>query len=115
MKRNVSIQMGIWSVILCSAVGLATEIRPYIILGRALISFAISAMLGYILVSVIERYVSTGVIHNAPTLPSSPALEQSEGEGTDVIYNAPTSEEEGQEGIAVSNQQSAVSEEQADC
>jgi len=42
------------------------KIRPYIILERALISFAISAMLGYVLVSVIERYTSMEKIPHTP-------------------------------------------------
>ena len=90
--------MGIWSVILCLAIGLAIDIRPYIILERALISFAISAMLGYILVSVIERCTSPREI--------SPEGEK----GLEAILGSPSA----RNSEALSDQQSAVSEEQAD-
>ncbi len=53
-RKNVGIQFGMWSVTLCMVVGLVMEMRPLVILGRAAIAFAASAMLGYILVSVIQ-------------------------------------------------------------
>ena len=53
-RRNVSVKLGIWSVTLCMMAGLIMKMRPLVILGRSAISFAVSATLGYVLVSVIQ-------------------------------------------------------------
>ena len=53
-RRNVSIQFGMWSIILCMVAGRVMNMRPLIILERSAISFAITATLGYILVLVIQ-------------------------------------------------------------
>ncbi len=57
-RRNVIIQFGIWSVTVCMAAGLVMNMRPLVILGRSIASFAIAGMLGYILVSVIQIHSS---------------------------------------------------------
>jgi len=47
--------MGIWSVILCLGAGLVMKMRPLVILGRAIIVFAIAGALGYVLALVIQK------------------------------------------------------------
>jgi hypothetical protein len=47
--------MGIWAVILCLGAGLVMKMRPLVILGRAIIVFAISGALGYVLALVIQK------------------------------------------------------------
>ena len=53
-RRNASRQFGLWSVILCMAIGLLMKMRPLIILERAAIAFFLSAALGYILILIIQ-------------------------------------------------------------
>ncbi len=55
-RRNVGVQLGLWSVILCMVAGLVMEMRPLIILARSAIAFTVSVMLGHILVSAIQAH-----------------------------------------------------------
>ena len=56
VRKNVCTQFGLWSVIICMVAGLATKMRPLVILGLSAIAFTISAMLGYILISFIQAH-----------------------------------------------------------
>lgn len=76
MKRNVSIYAGIWSVIFCMITGLVMQISPLIIIERALMSFAVSAMLGYAAGATIEKY--SGLQQRSPLSPSDRAKGQEE-------------------------------------
>jgi hypothetical protein len=53
-RRGISVKFAIWSAIICLLAGLAMNIRPIVIIKRALISAAISAVFGYLLTIFIE-------------------------------------------------------------
>ena len=55
-RKNVGTQFGLLSVIICMVAGLAMKMRPLVILGRSVIAFTISAMLGHILISFIQAH-----------------------------------------------------------
>ena len=54
VKRGISIKFAIFSAVICLLAGLLMDVRPTIIIGRTLISAAISAVLGYLLAIFIE-------------------------------------------------------------
>jgi len=57
IKRDVSIYVGIWSILLSMSAGLAMDVRPIIILERTFISFAGSVLLGYFVGTLVEGYI----------------------------------------------------------
>ena len=83
-KKNVSISLGIWSVTFCMAAGLALKMRPFVILQRSVLSFAVSAMLGYFLVSVIEKYTIIRKPLVSPAVAKAEKKEQKEKVADDV-------------------------------
>ena len=92
-KKNVGIGLGIWSVTFCMAAGLILKMRPLVILERSGLSFAVSVMLGYFLVSVIEKYT----IVKKPLPPKeSEESEEAEGEQEATADEIPAETDKGE-------------------
>lgn len=99
-RQNVIIQFGIWSVTVCLAAGLAMDMRPLVILGRSIASFAVAGMLGYVLVSVIQIHSS---VRKEPTPdkaegPAEPDEQEEQNKGVNAAE--PQSDQVAQESDA---------------
>lgn len=54
VRRGISVKFAILSAVICLSAGLVMDVRPTVIIERAIISAAISAALGYLLAIFME-------------------------------------------------------------